>query len=199
MMRSTHFCPSTFSAAVAAHSARWAASRRAARERTGVGDVGTRPASIRTRTLAPSRSALNHDAAGSSSTRPAFDALECGTHSAMAHPSAPRVEHAADHDLRLAPLPWGPRPATARRRDQRPRAPVRGQCGAGRRVVDGGRRSNGRAAGTERSRQDNTPATAGDRHPPVVRHGASRRAGSRPRRRPRPGAGRLPVTRDRTV
>ena len=53
MMRMTHFWPSTVSAAVAAHSASWAASRRAARERgTGEG-VWLSPASIRTRTLAP--------------------------------------------------------------------------------------------------------------------------------------------------
>ena len=55
-MRMTHFWPSTVSAAVAAHSARCAAARRAARDRVEAGAVWS-PASIRTRTLAPAPAA----------------------------------------------------------------------------------------------------------------------------------------------
>ena len=68
MMRITHFWPSTLSAAVAAHSARCASARRAARERVGVGAAWVRPASIRTRTLAPAPGPINRGVSGQPST-----------------------------------------------------------------------------------------------------------------------------------
>ena len=110
----------------------------------------------------------------------AFDALRYGTHSAVAD-LRPAVEHAADHDLRVAPLPRGTRWATTRSRYHRPRAPLRGEPGAGRHhaAIEGGRAVG--PARAERRGQDDAAAPPGDRHAALVRQppastGSTRRA-----------------------
>src|SRR5688500_6570728 len=75
-------------------------------------------------------------------------------------PFAPRVEHAAGHDLRVAPLTWGTRHPTPGRRHRRPCPPLRGGPGAGWRFAADRRRPDHRPAGQQRGRKDDAAASA---------------------------------------
>src|SRR5687768_13531461 len=108
-------------------------------------------------------------------------------------PFAPSVEHAAEHDLRVAPLPWGTRHPTPGRCHRRPCPPLRGGPGAGRRLAADRCRPDDRPAGQQRGRKDDAPAPARHRNPAVIWHGADRRPGPRSSTGPGTRARVIPV------